>query len=316
MRPAHFASKCTVPVLNFICNQCKHSVGYAAAQYKDIPVELRVLSSELLRALRPLTIDVGPEIRHTYGYRVHARMCTFMWNKESVQSTIRKYTGRQRQKLQTAYDMLMERESSSHRTFISKHNTFLLKTERKPRLWNKKLPLGFIENVGLECALWPNLYHTTNMCPSYIRHTDCGRQQRLQRRSTVRHSSTSSASTSTSSGESEPDVLHEQHNEHDRGSAKSKYMTQVLSEVVGYGCTFELFQFVYDLWLWTTVGAAKNSTRIPLRLALAGRPFTADFWRIRHSALLDMQRQLGYPTIFFYCRAIRMDVSIPSLGPR
>ena len=72
--------------------------------------------------------------------------------------------------------------------------------------------------------------------------------------------------------------------EHSRGSGKWNYMAQVLSEIIGNGGTYELFQYVYDLWLWTTVGAAKNSTKISLRLALAGRPFTPDYWRVRHAA--------------------------------
>ena len=64
-------------------------------------------------------------------------------------------------------------------------------------------------------------------------------------------------------------------------------MAQVFSEVLGYGSTYEIFQFIYDLWLWTTIGSAKNSTQkhhtqIPLRLAL-----------------LDLQRQLGDPALFF-----------------
>ena len=40
---------------------------------------------------------------------------------------------------------------------------------------------------------------------------------------------------------------------------KSAYSAKVLGPVLGKGATYELFQFVYDLWLWTTVGAKKNT---------------------------------------------------------
>ena len=75
-------------------------------------------------------------------------------------------------------------------------------------------------------------------------------------------------------------------------------MAKVLGPVIGYGSDYELSQFVYDLWLWSSVGSAKNSANIPLRCALAGRSFSPEFWKTRHAALIDMQHQLGYPTLF------------------
>lgn len=43
-----------------------------------------------------------------------------------------------------------------------------------------------------------------------------------------------------------------------RNSAKSAYLAKVLGPVLGYGATYELFQFVYDLWLWSTLGAKEK----------------------------------------------------------
>ena len=136
------------------------------------------------------------------------------------------------------------------------------------------------------------------MCPTFVRHHDIRRQRRRGRGKEVYAHDSSEDDTSSTSVDPSVHIRYGEQ-EHARGSAKSKFMAQVLSEIVGYGCAYELFQFVYDLWLWTTIGAAKNSTKMPLRLALAGRPFASEYWHIRHAALLDMQRQLGYPTLFF-----------------
>jgi len=81
-------------------------------------------------------------------------------------------------------------------------------------------------------------------------------------------------------------------------SAKASYMAKVTSAVVGYGSDYELFQFVYDLWLFTTLGSSKNSVAAPMRVALAGRPYSPEYWRTRHAALLDLQRQCGWPSLF------------------
>ena len=41
-----------------------------------------------------------------------------------------------------------------------------------------------------------------------------------------------------------------------RNSAKASYLATVLGPVAEYGADFELFQFVYDLWLFTTLGSS------------------------------------------------------------
>ena len=71
-----------------------------------------------------------------------------------------------------------------------------------------------------------------------------------------------------------------------------------MSSVVGYASDYELAQFVYDLWLWSSLGGAKHASGVQMRVALAGKPFSPEYWRTRHFALLDLQKQLGYPTLF------------------
>ena len=83
-----------------------------------------------------------------------------------------------------------------------------------------------------------------------------------------------------------------------RNSAKSSYLAKALGPVLGYGSTYELFQFVYDLWLWSALGAKKHVTETPLRLAMSGYAFSPEYWHTRHAALVDIVKQLGLPTLF------------------
>ena len=83
-----------------------------------------------------------------------------------------------------------------------------------------------------------------------------------------------------------------------RNSAKSSYLAKVLGPTLGYGSTYELFQFVYDLWLWSSLGAKKNTVDAPMRLAMAGYSFSPEYWQSRHAGLVDLVRQLGLPTLF------------------
>lgn len=82
---------------------------------------------------------------------------------------------------------------------------------------------------------------------------------------------------------------------------KRGFIRKLLSPVVGYGTDYELLHFVYDLSMWTTVGTKKNIARrhdVPLRLVLKGCPWTPQYWRVRHLAVVDMQRQCGNAALF------------------
>ena len=72
----------------------------------------------------------------------------------------------------------------------------------------------------------------------------------------------------------------------------------MFSEVIGYGTDFELTKFQYDLWLWSAFGGAKNASGVSLRASLSDKTFSPEYWRTMHAALVDMQRQLGMPSLF------------------
>ena len=85
-----------------------------------------------------------------------------------------------------------------------------------------------------------------------------------------------------------------------RHSMKNSFMTKVLSPLIGYGSTFELVQYVYDLNLWTTLGSKKNlGYDVPLRVLMKGHSFSPLYWKEVHNALVDLVRQVGLPKLFW-----------------
>ena len=89
------------------------------------------------------------------------------------------------------------------------------------------------------------------------------------------------------------------HEGRERHSIKRSFMRKVLSPIIGYGQDFELLQFVYDLTMWSRIGGGKNAcVGLPLRLVLKGETFSPLYWKTKHQALIDMQRQCGFPALF------------------
>jgi hypothetical protein len=187
-----------------------------------------------------------------------------------------------RQKLQAAYDYLMSKEAdSTYRDLVKKHNKFL-RQHPEPSNADRRRPLQFIEETpGVECALWPTLYWCTELCETVERATDARRLQR----------------------QGEQAVLNEDEDPENPGdgrhSVKLSFMRKVLGPIIGYSQDFELLQFVYDLALWSRIGGGKNACQgVPLRIVLKGETFSPLYWREKHQALIDMQRQCGFPALF------------------
>ena len=83
-----------------------------------------------------------------------------------------------------------------------------------------------------------------------------------------------------------------------RQSAKASFLAKVHSALIGYNSDSQLLQFVYDLWLFTTLGGAKNSAGTGIREALASKPYSPEAWRTYHMVLVDLQKQIGWPSLF------------------
>ena len=203
------------------------------------------------------------------------------WAARSAEEKILELKRGRRRRARKAFEYLMAAEESEYRVFAAKHKKCLRKhpeaTERE-----RKRPLQYIQTTGLERALWPHLYWVTEMTETCERNTD---SRRLQAGAAQRRLS------GPDSEEEEEDETAERH------SVKRSFLRKVLGPIVGYLQDFELLQFVHDLALWSRIGGGKNA-RLPLRLVLKGETFSPLYWKTKHQALLDMQRQCGFPALF------------------
>ena len=289
LKPANFRLAASVECKT----ECLHyhsdgKSGYSTPQPSEQPRPLRDLSPAIIEALRPLWADPGPYKRAENGYREHTAMTRLVWAEKPVKDKIKGLESRSdRHRARKALRHLLQDEESAYSTFYEEHLRFLRRQakqdDEEKDSASYKLPLRSIERVGVETAIWPHLYWTTAMCETAIRQ---------ENREQGEVSEEESATNSESEDEETDKTI--------RNSLKQSYLAKVLGPLMGYGTEYALFQFVYDLHLWTKLGSKKNLTsRAPMRVLMKGESFSPFFWRLRHLAVLDMQRQLGMPTFWY-----------------
>ena len=278
------------------CGYCKSAgaQGYWAPSPQDVPRKLRELSPQIVEALRPFDVHTGGTFRPPNGYLLHGDMMQFSFKKSSVEANLAKLPRKQRKRGEKALQYLLRPNSPSwYARFWQLHHRFLGGRSRaiqRGETWHgasvKRMPARFIETVGLECALWPHLYWSLDMTETYVRSQDA---RRLKRRR----------------GAAQADGFEEEEEDGgqmlgggSRQSAKASFLAKVHSAVIGYSSDSQLLHFVYDLWLFTTIGGAKNSSGTGVREALASKPYSPELWRTYHTALVDLQRQLDWPSLF------------------
>ena len=268
------------------CSRCSSNgkIGYAMPTPEDVPAPLQRLPYSVLEALRPFRISCGPGEKAPHGYWVHTAPIRFSWKEQSLQERIADVSHEEdRRRAEEAASWLMDNEQSSFKKFDALQRVFLAALD-DDRDVPSRMPLAFMESVGIECAAWPHLYWATTMCETYARSQD---RRRLR-----------------SAGK--PDEAEEEDDDDDdpsarverRHSAKASFFAKLLSRVIGYGTEYELVQFIYDLWMYSGIGGAQNAAKTNLRAALAGKSFSPEYWRTKHAALQDLQAQLGTPTMF------------------
>ena len=324
--PKHARGSGSGPALKHSIKACKHcsrGVGYPAPQLADVPEPLRKLPQEVLDALTIFEVHTGPWEQEHNAYRAHMAPARFSWHWKSVEERLAELESeRHWEKGKEAFEWLRSAAQSSYKHFLQGHRAFLKQREAQvasgdvdvdePIKW---LPLRFMETVGLECAVWPHLYWKTEMTETWTRSQDVRRKARLQaaelsqmdwedrvlireeeenRRRFARAPRGDSSPSESEGGadeEAEPD-------ERKRTSAKASFVAKVFSPVMGYGACYELQHFVYDLWLASSLGGARNAASTTLRGALAGRVFSPMYWQTQHAALVDCVRQIGLPHLF------------------
>ena len=275
------------------CGHCKSNgaTGYWAPTPEDVPKRLRKLTAQAVEALRPLDLHTGGTVRAPNGYLVHNDMMRFSFKTSSVEENIAKLPRKQKERAQKALEYLLGEHSNSYYVHFWQLHEKCLRTRKRAiqrgDIWSgtpaKRLPTNFIETVGIECALWPHLYWCVDMTETYVRSQDARRLQRARRQQEE---------------DSEEDLdIGEQKTS--RQSAKASYLAKAHSALIGYNSEPLLLHFVYDLWLFTTIGGAKNSAGTgTVREALATKPYSPELWRTYHTALVDLQRQVGWPSLF------------------
>ena len=307
-------SKPTIPRSQ--CAACKK--GEYVPQPKHVPEALRDLKPRVLEALRPLDRDMGFAERVPHGYRIHSAMIAFAWKEISVQDAIRSLKSRSdRAAARAALECLVKNKNSAYKEILAMHQEFLDKHGDGAPLQKRKRPLRFIETEGLECCLWPHLYWHRNMCETVVRasHESRATSKAASARRRVSDSSSSEEEEEEDEAQEEQFEAEEGHADFAEDSAddcphivvkedgriKRGFIRKVLSPVIGYGADYELLHFVFDLSMWTTIGTKKNlaaRTGVALRHLLKGSPWTPQYWRVRHHAVLDMQKQCGNATLF------------------
>ena len=274
-------------------------------------------------------------MRAEHGYRVHMSMISFAWAPRSVDSKVKKLPRADRRQARAALNHLLSCRDSDYCAFYDRHLEFLHRHGKDADEKLRKRPLRFIEQEGcpasprkpfvlifprpkhkrglwswvksgclpqsgLECALWPHLYWHRNLCETVARASHESRQgrKRKAKRQTVDPDSDDLESSLEAVAQNKPE---KEVQGSKLGRIKRGFIRKVLSPLIGYGTDYELLHFVYDLSMWTTVGTKKNIARhtdVPLRVVLSGCPWTPQYWRIRHSAVIDMQRQCGSAALF------------------
>ena len=187
------------------------------------------------------------------GYRQRTEPFGISWCKQMVQQKICVVEDPSRRAfLQQVYDLLLLKEDSSYSRFILMH----FRGERPPFLYEIfSSPLY----RGVECALWPALYHTTSLCESILE----GQNNRASRKIAFMHKLLSPV--------------------HD---------FSIHFEILQYQYDRWLLKTISG-----AVNASKASGCSPNR-SLENKSFSNTFWQHQNLYLIDAVRQYGYPSFF------------------
>lgn len=142
---------------------------YFVPRMHDIPHQLLHLSKECVHALRPFHLYCGNYKRQQHGYRVKTGMIELSPSQKPILEKIRDLPDHYDcQMCCVAYQYLMLCSNSSYVHFVNLREE-ILQNEGTLNCFD------FSVTVGIECALWPNLYPFTSWCESTL----SGKQTRL-----------------------------------------------------------------------------------------------------------------------------------------
>ena len=286
------------------CSFCKAKQSFeqiptlSSQSVNSCPVELKNLTVATRKALALLQVYLGPAVfakdkaGRIAGYRQHTGMIRFSWHAKTVDYRIEELpTLEERNAGRKALRWLRQNDESDYADYYADHLKFLDKhpdaDDRQRRRW-----LRMIEQVGVECAIWPHLFWKESMCLTYVREMHPNRIEK-------RHKETWE---DVLEGDVDAQAAREEEYEDSMTSTKRWYQALAMCAIYDYGAANDLLQFAWDLNLWTSIGAKRNvkeGENVPLKVKMKGNSFSPLYWRKAHLALIDLVRQRGSPQIYF-----------------
>ena len=226
---------------------------YIVPRITDIPPVLKNLTKADVLALRPFDLDCGIYERHPTGYRLKKGMIKLLVSRVSVEEKIQSiHDNAARTRCMNAYKFLMNSADSHYSYYVSLRNRFFED--------NKSLnAFNINETVGLECALWPNLYPRTDWCESAISGSDSRLSSKV--------------------------------------SFIFKVFSEIADYALHFDLLqFQYDRCIYKT-VSGAINSARFLNCSPAR-ALDTKQFSPTFWQWQHLYLLDAVQQFGLPDVF------------------
>lgn len=231
---------------------CKNK-RYIVPTYNEIPESLRQLTVNDIMVLRPFNLDCGEFRREQHGYRIKTGMIKLEISSLAVIDKINAVPYlHSRNRCKIAYNYLMNSEQSSYRSFVLKRD-HLAHTQSQLSVFNLS------ETIGIECALWPNLYPYTKWCESVL----SGAQTRLSWKI----------------------------------SFYTKVFSEIIDYCMHFDLLlFHYDRAMYKV-ISGAINTGRFLNCSPAR-ALDTKPFSATYWVWQHLYLIDAVLQFGLPDVF------------------
>ena len=111
------------------CTKCDRNIY--VPQPEHVPDALKGLSEKAVRALRPLDVDTGSQVRAVGGYRVHDAMMKFQWAALPVKTKVKQLEDdADRAAAKAALRYLEGCEESDYSVFLKRHTAFLARQKK------------------------------------------------------------------------------------------------------------------------------------------------------------------------------------------
>ena len=240
--PLKFRNNCTC-VKNVYINPTPNKI-------RDV---LKGLRYNDVIALRPFTVHLGDYVMKANGYRQKTNLYRLTWSTHTIPQKLDNLPDeRSRQRCSIAYNFHIANEHSDYKHFVQLRET-AVSQQKRFNLYD------FTKNVGIECALWTNLYPALDVCKTVL----IGKENRASTKVAFMTKVFSKI---------------------------SDYATHY--ELFQFHYDLWLFKTVSG-----AITTARKTQCLPAK-SLEGKPFSSEFWKWQHHYLGDAVKQFGFPLLF------------------